>query len=297
MSDLEESIPVSEENERIMKHRPHPIFRVEKPVKVSKYSRDEWRLLECFETGLVYLDNPVDYASLKKDYAWEKTYAKLKEEKEKNEPVFSKLSAMVKFIRRKVRKLPKIYTLPVDLCESHFADREVLNILDVGCGDGHYSFSIAKSIASKTGKQVIPNGIEISVELHKLADAKLRELGGEVVHSPAVEGMAELKDSSQNLVIMHSFLEHETDPIGLLEACRSKLSEDGLLIIKVPNFACWNRLVRQHKWCGFRFPDHVNYFSPNNLKLILEQAGFKIFQMNFFDTIPTSDNMWVVASK
>ena len=144
---------------------------------------------------------------------------------------------------------------------------------------------------------VIPRGIEISKGLAQVSDEKLKGMDGEVVQAPAIEGMYELPDDSQDMILLHSFLEHEVNPLELLKASSKKLSKKGLLIIKVPNYESWNRKVRQAKWCGFRYPDHVNYFSPKTLKLFIEAANLKVYRMNFFDRIPTSDNVWVIAER
>jgi len=66
-------------------------------------------------------------------------------------------------------------------------------------------------------------------------------------------------------------------------------------VIKVPNYACVNRMMMGANWCGFRFPDHVNYFTPQSLSKMASLAGFKTVQ-RFSDKLPTSDNMWAVLS-
>jgi hypothetical protein len=69
------------------------------------------------------------------------------------------------------------------------------------------------------------------------------------------------------------------------------------LIIKVPNYGCLNRMVSGGKWCGFRYPDHVNYWTPKTLKKIIEDTGLEIVRFNIKDRFPTSDNMWLIARK
>jgi hypothetical protein len=51
------------------------------------------------------------------------------------------------------------------------------------------------------------------------------------------------------------------------------------------------------KWCGFRYPDHVNYWTPKTLNKIIKETGFEIVRFNFGDRFPTSDNMWLIARK
>ena len=96
---------------------------------------------------------------------------------------------------------------------------------------------------------------------------------------------------------MQSYLEHEINPQDVLKGALRVLKKGGLAIIKVPNFNCWNRHLRQNNWCGFRFPDHVNYFSPQTLKKIVLDSGFSIYRFNLADRSPLSDNMWMIVEK
>lgn len=96
---------------------------------------------------------------------------------------------------------------------------------------------------------------------------------------------------------MSAFLEHEIQPKELLNEAYRGLKAGGHCIIKVPNFASINRVVRSEKWCGFRLPDHVNYFTPENLVAMCQSAGFQIAKFTLADRLPISDNMWIVIQK
>jgi len=100
-----------------------------------------------------------------------------------------------------------------------------------------------------------------------------------------------------DVVIMSSFLEHESQPLELLKRIHPILASDGVIILKVPNFASWNRILRGRKWCGFRFPDHVNYFTPKTLKQLAQNANFTITRQSFFDRFPFNDSMYAVLKK
>jgi hypothetical protein len=63
------------------------------------------------------------------------------------------------------------------------------------------------------------------------------------------------------------------------------------LFIKVLNYGCLNRIVMGKKWCGFRYPDHVNYWTPGTLIKIIRDTGFQIVRFNIWDRFSTSDNM------
>jgi len=96
---------------------------------------------------------------------------------------------------------------------------------------------------------------------------------------------------------MKSYLEHETAPREVLMASRRVMRPGAALIVKVPNFASWNRWLRQGRWCGFRYPDHVNYFTPESLLALLKSTGFGIERFQLRDRWPLSDNQWIVARK
>ena len=67
--------------------------------------------------------------------------------------------------------------------------------------------------------------------------------------------------------------------------------DDAVVLIKVPNFACWNRAVLGKNWSGFRHPDHVQYFTPATLGAMARRAGFDA-HFRLYGRIPTNDNMY-----
>jgi hypothetical protein len=77
----------------------------------------------------------------------------------------------------------------------------------------------------------------------------------------------------------------------------SVLTDDGVIVLKVPNFSSLNRVLRSTKWCGFRFPDHVNYFTPETLRRLAEESGFRISRQGLLDCLPFSDTMYAVLAK
>ena len=97
--------------------------------------------------------------------------------------------------------------------------------------------------------------------------------------------------------IMSAYLEHESAPRDVLQKTMRIMRPGAHLVIKVPNYGCLNRIVMGQKWCGFRYPDHVNYWTPKTLIKIIRDTGFQIVQFNIWDRFPTSDNMWLIARK
>lgn len=161
-------------------------------------------------------------------------------------------------------------------------------VVDIGCGDGD---QIAAMPPGYLGV-----GIEISRTIARTVAANLASRDAEVVNAPAVDGLAAMPDASATGVVMRSFLEHEIRPCELLTEVARVLTADGAAIVKVPNFGSVNRAVMGPRWCGFRFPGHVNYFTPRTLRSMVEAAGLAVVRFGQADRFPFSDNMWMVAA-
>lgn len=256
-------------------------------------------MVECTETGMVFLENPPAYEQLADEFAWQKTYAEEKKRRTKAEPVLARVSGMVKWMRLNLKKPRLIRTAAHHIRELRAKQPKgaVFNLVDVGCGGGEKTAQIPEFLIAKGEASVSPIGVEVSEVLAAAAQRRFEPFGGRCIEQPAVEGMESIETDSVQLVILSSFLEHEINPVGLLAVSKRKLVEGGRVIIKVPNFGSLNRQFRKEKWCGFRYPDHVNYFTPQTLRATIEAAGLKMRKPGWLDIMPTSDNMWVIAEK
>ncbi len=273
-----------------------PILDRTATVDETPFCRDAWSIVQCRETGFVFLADPPDYSQLETEFAWEKTAVAERERRDAAEPVVSALSSLSK--KAKSVLYPhrnKIATLAIEIMRAQAPSKQ-LGLLDIGCGAGGLMVEIHHRFA-EMGRNVVPFGVEVSRHLAKLTEERVAPLGGRVVCANAIDGSSELDDESIHVVVMSSFLEHECQPLRLLKQLYPVLTSDGAIVLKVPNFACWNRVVRGRKWCGFRFPDHVNYFTPKTLQKLAEEAGYTVSRQNMLDKFPLSDNMYAILTK
>ncbi len=272
--------------------RVNPLSGLPTATRTLPYAPAPWTLLECTETGMVFLENPPGYDALKQEFAWEVTSAAESAARLAAEPLAYRLSTAVKRLRSRWLKRNKMGVLIA--AQLARAPQGELRLLDLGCGWGGLLGSVIGGLPAAVGSRCIPHGIEISNELALIADAQMVKLGGRCVHSDAVSGLGHFDESYFNVIVMSSFLEHEIEPLALLRACRERLGPEGSVVLKVPNYACLNRHLRGARWCGFRWPDHVNYFTPRTLAELAARAGFAVRRMNFFDRHPLSDSMYAV---
>ena len=267
-------------------HRCCPICGCENADEPSlEYSQSEWILKQCSQCDLVYLENAPNYEAIESEFAWEKTYHAEKSKRRKGKALRYLLSDAAKKVKLLIRGRK------VRAKEQRFIKRYIGTgrMLDVGCGAGRTLINLPESIT--------PFGIEISPYLADVSQKYCGPRGGNVVRNNAVDGMDEFDADLFDGIMMRAFLEHETEPVRLLDKARRVLRAGGRIIIKVPNYGCVNRVVRGKRWCGFRFPDHVNYFTPLTLKRLVKETGYRVLRFGALDRFPFSDNMWMVIEK
>lgn len=257
-----------------------PLCGVDDAVPIRGYGVDIWRLVRCGGCGFAYLDRAPDYAALHDVMAWEKTGAVELERRAEIRPISFRLSRAT---RLRMALLPRKQMS--DLVARHATPG---NVVDLGCGTGWH--------LARLPPVYIPFGIEISAEAAAEADRALRQRGGGALNQPALLGLRSFADGFFSAATLRSYLEHELQPRAVLRELWRTLMPGGVAIVKVPNYGSLNRRVTGHKWCGFRYPDHLNYFTPKSLRAMAEDAGYRV-RFGLTDRLPTSDNFYAVLIK
>jgi SAM-dependent methyltransferase len=247
----------------------------------NRYSDGGWLLKDCRQCGFVYLEDAPVYEELYEEFAWEKTSVARNKTRKDKHPLLYALSKKTRW-RLHLFKRKQMENLLVQYAAGG-------NVLDVGCGKGGQ--------LKKLSPAFVPHGIEISRAEAAHASEYARQRGGTVIVKPAVEGLQAFEENFAAAVFMRSYLEHEANPKAVLRGVFRVLSPGGVVIIKVPNYSSWNRGVYGKWWCGFRFPDHLNYFTTGSLKRMCEDCGLTVVRFGLFDHLPISDNMWLVGEK
>ena len=248
----------------------------------TPYGNSEWPIVVCQACSFVYMRIVPDYTRLSEELAWEKTLQVKADRRRNDQSLQNCLHLKARELKKKFFHRDKLGWLVKEYVA-------VGNILDVGCAAG--------SFLARLPEGYIPHGIEISKALALKANEKLRSHNGVVVNDSALNGLAQLPADSFEGIVMSAFLEHESAPVEVLRRARNILKDGGKLIIKVPNYGSLLRLARSKKWCGFRLPEHVNYFTPQSLTACGQMSGLKVMKFSLADRWPLSDNMWMVLEK
>ena len=251
-----------------------------------------WRARQCLETGLVYLANPPAQDCYREEFAWEVTHAAESARRRREEPVFAAASHAFKTFRHRWLKRDKLVAMVAAIARRREAGP--IRLVDIGCSDGDLFRRLVARLPAEVAGRLEPVGIEISTHLAARADERLRFHGGRCIHAAGIDGLGQLPPESSHVVILSCVLEHELDPVPLLAGCRERLAADGVVVVKVPNYDCLGRRLRGRRWCGYRWPDHVNYFTPATLVTTAARAGLSLARMTLADRWPLSDSLYAV---
>lgn len=152
-----------------------------------------------------------------------------------------------------------------------FIDKDIKNILDVGCASGHVSSRI---------KHAFPNASVVGVDLYKkgIESAKVRHRDIDFVHADAKK--LPFKDKSFDVILCTETLEHVTDPKLVLLEIKRVLQDDGSLIVSMDsgNFLfrtvwfVWTQFGPGKVWQGA----HIQHFTGKILEKMIVDCGFVI---------------------
>lgn len=273
----------------------HPLLDRQTEVEVIDDTNQPWILVRCKETDFHFIANPPRYERLSEEFAWEKTSKAERDRRRREERLVYLASTIAKKLKFAFRpKRNKMFDLARKVLPIKTNKKFV--VLDIGCGNGKKMTSFCDRFRD-IGIHITPMGVEVSSCLANDSRQRFKQMGGDVIENNAIDGLLQVQPESVDLVTMLSFLEHESQPLQLLNSVRNALKPAGAIVIKVPNFACWNRKVRGRRWAGYRFPDHVSYFTPASLDLLARQSGFYLQPQRLSDRLPTNDNMYAVLIK
>lgn len=179
-------------------------------------------------------------------------------------------------------------------------------ILDLGCGDGFYLFLLSNLGLNLTliGSDFDKNGLA-SVRKN-LKNKKIPLIVGDLMKK------LPFKNNSFDKIVMSEVAEHlPNDLKGLKEVYRI-LKSNGTLCLSVPNAnypLFWDPVnwiaerffgthIKSGFWAGLWF-NHIRLYRPQQLRIVLEKAGFKIEEIRSLTwwCIPFNHNLVNLIAK
>ena len=135
--------------------------------------------------------------------------------------------------------------------------------LDIGAGSGAYALALKNSTM--------------------LEDVIAFDLSDECVRVCREKGLkaesGQLKDFGKDrfdFLCMNDLIEHLFDPIGLLKECFDIIRPGGYISIATPNGEGFDFKILKEHTRNITPPEHLNYFNPVSIGILLKRAGFEI---------------------
>ena len=168
-----------------------------------------------------------------------------------------KIQSISDFIYKIVRK----YTLyQKEKLILKFAKQK--SILDYGCGTGDFLLTCIKK-----GWEIY--GFEPSNEARKIAELKTKS---EIYSNPVQ--LQQLSNIS--ITSLWHVLEHVPDLNDTLLQLKNALSNNGKMIIAVPNHNSYDAAIYKEYWAAYDVPRHLYHFNQMTMKKLMEKHKLKI---------------------
>jgi SAM-dependent methyltransferase len=155
------------------------------------------------------------------------------------------------------------YEYGLELAQAYLSGKR---ILDIGTGTGNFL-----RLANERGYETT------AMELNLESVETLRNEGIKVIVKQ-IE-LSDLASGSFDLICMWEVLEHLAEPKNVLAEAKRLLTDQGILLIMVPNSASLVTRLLHEKSHTFGGHSHLNHFNPTSLRTILEKLAFEIMEM------------------
>lgn len=133
-------------------------------------------------------------------------------------------------------------------------------LLDIGCGTGAFLEEARRGGWQVAGREVSPYAAE-----------QARRRGLDVACGP-IEGQG-LPPATYDCITFWDVLEHLRDPAGVLRAAGRALRPGGVLALSTGDVTSLCARLCGRRWHLFTLPEHLFFFSPRSLRLLLNAAG------------------------
>ena len=179
-------------------------------------------------------------------------------------------------IINKIYQKVRAYTLKkkLQLIESYIPEGQ---ILDIGCGTGEFLNTMQES-------NFLATGIEPNMEARQFAK---RNYGLAVYDEADIPG---LQKNKFDVISMWHVLEHVYNLDERISQIKDLISENGILIVAVPNPSSWDAKHYSKFWAAYDCPRHLYHFDQAAIKKLFSNYGFEVIKLKpmYFDSFYVS---------
>jgi 2-polyprenyl-3-methyl-5-hydroxy-6-metoxy-1,4-benzoquinol methylase len=210
-------------------------------------------VVRCSKCGLAFLDSSPSQEEIKTIYG-NKYFSDLV----KPEILDSRALASAGLLKRLKKYLP-----------------EKGRILDIGAATGAYL-----SAFKNQGWDV--SGIEISDYARESA-----KIIFDITLYPNLESAA-FSSNYFDFILMNHVIEHLPEYLKMLKEVNRILKPEGILYVGTPNFGSPSAAKLKSYWPSLKPGEHLTFFTPKTLKMVLDKAGFVIIKCDTMQPLITT---------
>ncbi|MFC7488922.1 bifunctional glycosyltransferase/class I SAM-dependent methyltransferase [Knoellia sp. CPCC 206453] len=144
-------------------------------------------------------------------------------------------------------------------------------VLDVGCSDGHFA-----GLVRSMGHHVV--GVDL------VKHDGVGERVDSFVEADLNAGLPDEAGSGYGVIVAGDVLEHVIDPDALMADMKSRLADDGTILVSVPNFGHWYPRLRtasgtfDYDQRGPLDRGHVRFFTRRSFEKLIANAGLRVVE-------------------
>jgi 2-polyprenyl-3-methyl-5-hydroxy-6-metoxy-1,4-benzoquinol methylase len=218
-------------------------------VKDFTVSKKEFVIAECKDCSLRVTQDVPDAASIG-DYYKSENYIS------HSDTSRGLVNSLYKKVRNRTLKQKR------KLIES-ITNKKSGKLLDVGSGTGAFANEMKVNGWDVTGLEPDSGAIKVAKDLYGL---ELQE----------TDKLFELSSGNYDAITLWHVLEHVHQLQEYIAQLKRILTDDGRLIIAVPNYTCYEEKVYKQYWAAYDVPRHLYHFSPAAMKTLMNKHGLKI---------------------
>jgi 2-polyprenyl-3-methyl-5-hydroxy-6-metoxy-1,4-benzoquinol methylase len=155
-------------------------------------------------------------------------------------------------IKSKIKKLKKVHP-------------NAMNILDIGCGTGDFLTSCFKNEFEVFG--VEPNKQAREIALQKINNNSVFD---------SFDSLKKATNCKFDIITLWHVLEHVPNLLDYIKTLKKLLNPNGVLVIAVPNFKCYDAHHYKEFWAAYDVPRHLWHFSKNAIATLFKKVDLEI---------------------
>jgi len=138
------------------------------------------------------------------------------------------------------------------------------NMLDVGCGNGHFLHACKLRGWNTFGMEL---------------DAETAERAASLTKQQIYPNLQAIPAGTQfELVSLWHVLEHVYELEAYFKFFKARIAENGKLLLALPNSESFDAKYFKEYWAAYDAPRHIYHFNPKTIQSIAKKHGFKLVQ-------------------